>query len=80
MRYKNHGLLILCLISTAPLAAEERSEINFDAMPEAVRNTVSHIIDKKISPRLSKWPMTAMSNMKSKAPRPSITRSSSIPT
>lgn len=40
-------LIIFSLISTATFAAEERSEIKFDTLPEAVRNTVSHVIDQK---------------------------------
>ena len=47
MNYKYYGLIILSLISTATIAAEERSAVKFDALPEAVRNTVSHYIDQK---------------------------------
>lgn len=47
MNYKYFGWVILSLISTATIAAEERSAVKFDALPEAVRNTVSHYIDQK---------------------------------
>ena len=48
MKFKNYSLVFLSLISAATLAAaEERYEIKFDALPEAVRNTVSHFIDQK---------------------------------
>jgi hypothetical protein len=46
MKFKNYSLVFLSLISSATFAAEERSDITFDALPEAVRNTVSHFIDK----------------------------------
>ena len=47
MNYRTYGLVILSLLSTSAVAAEERSEMKFDALPEAVRNTVSHFIDQK---------------------------------
>ncbi len=47
MNYKKYGLIIFSLISTVALAAEERTEIEFNALPEAVRYTVSRFIDQK---------------------------------
>ena len=54
MRYKTYGLLMFSLISTATLAAGERSEMKFDGLPEAVRNTVSHYIDRKKITKIEK--------------------------
>ena len=47
MRNRNYGLVILSLISAATFATEERSEMKFDMLPEAVRHTVSNFIDQK---------------------------------
>ncbi|MEF3075252.1 hypothetical protein V2P20_09460 [Methylobacter sp. Wu1] len=47
MNYKKYGLIMFSLISIVALAAEERTEIEFNALPEAVRNTVSRIIEQK---------------------------------
>ena len=46
MNYKKYGLIIFSLISTVAIAAEDRSEMKFEAMPEAVRNTVAHFINQ----------------------------------
>ncbi|MGR9114282.1 MAG: hypothetical protein ACU85E_00840 [Gammaproteobacteria bacterium] len=45
---------MLSIISAVTLAAEERSEMNFDALPEAVRNTVSHFIDQRNISKIEK--------------------------
>lgn len=52
MNFKDYGLVILCSVSAAALATEQRSEIEFDAMPEAVRNTVSRFIDQNTITRI----------------------------
>ena len=45
MNYKKYGLVIFSFVSATTLAAEERSNIEFAALPEAVRSTISHFID-----------------------------------
>lgn len=47
MNYKKYGFVVFSLISTVTLAAEERTGIEFNALPEAVRHTVFGFIDQK---------------------------------
>ena len=54
MNCTKYGLVIFSLISTATFAAEERSEMKFDALPEGVRYTVSHFIDQKNITKIEK--------------------------
>lgn len=49
-----YGLLIIIIFSAAALAGEARTEIKFESMPESVRNTVSHSIDRKSISRIEK--------------------------
>ena len=54
MNYNKFGLVLFSLISTATIASEERTELKFDAMPEAVRYTVSHFIDRNNITKIEK--------------------------
>jgi hypothetical protein len=46
MNYKIYSWAILSVISTLTIAAEERSTMKFDALPDAVRSTVAEFIEQ----------------------------------
>ncbi len=54
MYYKKIGWIIFSLISSATIAAEERSTIKFNALPDAVRATVANFIDQNNITKIQK--------------------------
>lgn len=46
MNYPQVSFLLFSFLATSASAAEQRTEIQFSALPESVRSTVSHVIDK----------------------------------
>ena len=54
MYCKKMGWIIFSLISSVTIAAEERSTIKFDALPDAVRATVANSIDQNTITKIEK--------------------------
>jgi hypothetical protein len=54
MYYKKIGWIIFSLMSFVTIAAEERSTIKFNALPDAVRATVANFIDQNNITKIEK--------------------------